>query len=299
MYVLYCVVLCRTFYAWLPLWGPILAMLHLSRSRVHKADDYDTTSHRHRQHGASPDKKRAGARGRRSPGHGGEVTERLLGGVECGTEEGEDDARDEDVFSEDEGGGGHSLAPGQFSQHSHLSGQSAASGSTLGSAPRSGSASASVYRPPDYPSSLFRQAADDSGGEEDEESGDFRDDASSDRSDSMYLDDRSSSQYTGGRTTNTSSSLLSADHLDGNGPHPALRHLSGVGMGREQEQEEEERGSSADDYQHQYQYASCFSGDHGNDLQALSLHSGLGTCGLLRAGSTTSSSVDQDLNAMH
>jgi hypothetical protein len=209
----------------------------------------------------SPAGKRSRLRGDKTEYHGRDGSERLLDDVEYG---GGDISEDESESIGSPGSSARSTASksqqsrlvGQLSQHSHISGQSATSSSTTTSS-RPAASSASVYRPPDYPSSLFRQVRDDSVGDNEEFVGDFRDDGSF-RSDSMYLDDRSS-QYTG-RTTN---SMLSADYLDGS--NTSARHLLGR---RDHEHDVEERGSSEDDYHHRYD--SCFSGDMGGDSMGLS-----------------------------
>mmetsp|Transcript_25872 Transcript_25872/g.43656 ORF Transcript_25872/g.43656 Transcript_25872/m.43656 type:complete len:535 (+) Transcript_25872:334-1938(+) len=230
-----------TFYAWLPLWGPILSMLHLSRSRVNKADDYDTASHRAGL-GSSPGGKKSRLRGGKSEYSVRDGSARLLDDVERGDASSEEEDVDgQSPVSSSLSQQGRLL--GQLSQHSHTSGKSAASGSTTASTrPQS-----SVYRPPDYPSSLFRRA------------GDEEFEASSCESDSVYLDERLTS-----RTTN---SLLSTDFLEGsNNSARVLIAQSGHELNYDHHhegEEVEECGSSEDDH-HAHRYDSYFSGMSGD-----------------------------------
>lgn len=267
----------RTFYAWLPLWGPILAMLHLSRSRVHKADDdYDTTSPRPVRGGVG--KRRKGEHAR------GDGTEPLLLGEE-GCREGVEEGEEEGGIKHHRRGGNRGSGHSHLSQHSHLSSQSIHS---TASATSMVSAATSVYRPPDYPSSLFRQHADEEDLSLDEDGGDV---ASSCSDSMLYMlggesdRERNSqshrfSQHTDMTERTTSSgAAFSHDYLLDDGRAAALRGL-------------EERGSSEDDYQHQYQYHSG-SADNNNDM---SMDLGLGGRDSLPTSSLRSD--DNELSSM-
>lgn len=291
-------------------------MLHLSRSRVHKAadDDYDT-SHRSPARGGGGRRGKAeyagpGAdRGRRRQGDGTEPLLEEEEGIFSDEGEGESEGsgharlrRKQQRQRRRRGSSGHGThsSLSQHSHLSHLSGQSHMSSQHSHHSHQSAASAASqtVYRPPDYPSSLFRHhaTADQSGDEED-----FRDDSSS-RSDSMlYMlgesdreSDRDRDRDDGFRfshhtdmteRTTDSDHVLSDDHL-----------AAGKGAG------EEERGSSEDDY-YQHQYDTGFSQDDSNDLDMhmdMHMDTDNNTAGLrgLEGSSSSSSTSSSELAFM-
>ena len=209
----------RTFYAWLPLWGPILAMLHLSRSRVNKEDDYDTTSHRVRtEHTRRTPRFR-------SKGEFGDLAQDSLLRSEFADFNEEGDTHDDELGSALMG-----QQQGSMSHHSNISGISATSHtSSIGGSQYSSLAGSSVYRPPDYPSSLFKSVVD----EAMEYDHHYNDDGSS-RSDSMQI---SQSDFQSRAST-------SIDRESG------LRSLLEV---NNEGDLYDDRGSSEDDQEH-YQY---------------------------------------------
>eukprot|EP00602_Paraphysomonas_sp_CaronLab_P003100 CAMPEP_0185033372 /NCGR_PEP_ID=MMETSP1103-20130426/22241_1 /TAXON_ID=36769 /ORGANISM="Paraphysomonas bandaiensis, Strain Caron Lab Isolate" /LENGTH=385 /DNA_ID=CAMNT_0027569607 /DNA_START=595 /DNA_END=1752 /DNA_ORIENTATION=- len=134
-----------TFYAWVPLWGPTLALLYLSRSRVYKDDsiprdtEWSGSGSKYTSLPINPEnipgvdhERNVDGRAFRTPENERGVMNRYRS----------DDTRSTAYTA--------SISPGN-GRYKYISGSSEAS-----PAPR-----VNIYRPPDYPSSLFPRETDD------------------------------------------------------------------------------------------------------------------------------------------